>query len=64
MLKENCSFYSGDAKETLRHLVKEKQSFDLIFIDADKPSYTEYYKVTSFKEPRHEKTCPRWLSTR
>ena len=40
-------FYSGDARETLHQLVKEKQSFDIIFLDADKPSYKEYYKVTT-----------------
>jgi predicted O-methyltransferase YrrM len=34
----------GRAEETLRHLVAEKSGpFDLVFIDADKPGYAEYF---------------------
>lgn len=35
----------GPAKDTLLNLVKEKQTFDVVFIDADKPSYKEYYQI-------------------
>ncbi|KAK9894360.1 S-adenosyl-L-methionine-dependent methyltransferase [Cystobasidium minutum MCA 4210] len=36
----------GDAKETINTLVDQGEQFDLIFIDADKPSYPEYWKAT------------------
>lgn len=35
----------GPAKSSMEVLAQKKQQFDLIFIDADKPSYTTYYKV-------------------
>ena len=31
--------------DTLDELVKENQSFDVVFIDANKDGYLEYYKV-------------------
>lgn len=37
----------GPARETLRRLLVERgpRSFDLAFVDADKPSYDEYYEA-------------------
>jgi predicted O-methyltransferase YrrM len=35
----------GKAIESLEQLVKQKQTFDLIFIDADKTSYKTYYEM-------------------
>ena len=40
--------YLGDARITLQQLVKEKHSFDIIFLDADKNSHLHYYKVIIF----------------
>ena len=37
--------YAGPAKDTLVQLAGEKQSFDVVFIDANKDGYLEYYKV-------------------
>ena len=37
----------GAAKDSLVKLVEEKQKFDLVFIDADKTGYLDYYKVES-----------------
>jgi caffeoyl-CoA O-methyltransferase len=33
------------ALETLHHLAERKECFDLVFIDADKQGYTDYFKV-------------------
>ena len=44
--KENAFLTPGDAKDTLQQLIEERQSFDVVFIDADKPSYKDYYKVS------------------
>ena len=38
-------FAIGQAKDTLLQLAQEKQGFDIVFIDSDKPGYKEYYKV-------------------
>lgn len=35
----------ADGQDGLRQLASEKQSFDLIFIDADKPGYAGYYDL-------------------
>ncbi|KAL4219530.1 hypothetical protein ACF0H5_022106 [Mactra antiquata] len=35
----------GPAQETLLQLVEEKAEFDLVFIDANKEGYTEYFKT-------------------
>lgn len=35
----------GDARESLRALAEQKQAFDMIFIDADKPSYRAYVEM-------------------
>ena len=32
--------------DTLDELVKENKSFDVVFIDANKDGYLEYYKVS------------------
>ena len=37
---------SGMALETINNLKKKKQKFDLIFIDADKENYKNYYNQT------------------
>ena len=36
----------GAAKESLVKLAEEKYKLDLVFIDADKTGYLEYYKVS------------------
>lgn len=44
-LSEKVEIRVGPANDTLPSLVKEGiQPFDLIFIDADKPGYAEYFK--------------------
>jgi predicted O-methyltransferase YrrM len=44
-LSEVIDLRVGPASETLPHLVEERAGpFDLIFIDADKPSYPEYLR--------------------
>ncbi|KAK2704704.1 uncharacterized protein LOC136030892 isoform X2 [Artemia franciscana] len=35
----------GGAQETINQLANERQQYDLIFIDADKTGYLEYYKT-------------------
>jgi predicted O-methyltransferase YrrM len=35
----------GPARETLRHLVEEGGEFDLVFLDADKESYADYFEA-------------------
>lgn len=46
--KSSLLFLVGLAQETLLHLVDEKQQFDLVFIDANKDGYLEYFKVTCY----------------
>lgn len=44
-LKTRVDIRVGDALTTLKKMVAEKEEpFDLIFIDADKPPYTEYFQ--------------------
>ena len=40
-------FLPGTGKEVLSALLAEGQIFDLIFLDADKQSYMDYFKVRS-----------------
>jgi caffeoyl-CoA O-methyltransferase len=35
----------GDGREILKHLIGEGQTFDLIFLDANKKAYLEYYQL-------------------
>jgi predicted O-methyltransferase YrrM len=35
----------GPARETLRHLVEDGAEFDLVFLDADKESYVDYFEA-------------------
>ena len=35
----------ADGRETLKQLIKEEQVFDLIFLDANKRAYLEYYQL-------------------
>lgn len=42
---EKVEIMKGPAKSSMEVLAQKKQQFDLIFIDADKPSYTTYYKM-------------------
>jgi caffeoyl-CoA O-methyltransferase len=35
----------GPARETLRQLTEAAEQFDLVFIDADKPGYVDYYQA-------------------
>jgi len=39
----------GPALESLMELKQERKKFDLVFIDADKENYLNYYKVNSTK---------------
>nr|XP_022334265.1 uncharacterized protein LOC111131157 [Crassostrea virginica]XP_022334266.1 uncharacterized protein LOC111131157 [Crassostrea virginica] len=36
---------NAPAQESMERLAQKKQQFDLIFLDADKPSYVQYYKM-------------------
>jgi len=42
---EKIDFRLGPALETLQNLLQEKQSFDMIFIDANKSQYPLYYET-------------------
>lgn len=42
----------GPAKSSMEVLAQKKQKFDLIFLDADKPSYITYYKVQICPPPK------------
>jgi len=47
-LYSKVEIITGKAMEVLEKLVEEKtESFDLIFIDADKPPYTEYFQLAT-----------------
>ncbi|KAJ8308454.1 hypothetical protein KUTeg_013328 [Tegillarca granosa] len=41
---------SGPAKDTLLHLGEKGEKFNLIFMDADKDGYQEYYRIIFEKE--------------
>jgi caffeoyl-CoA O-methyltransferase len=43
-LSERITLTVGDARETLPKVIT-KREFDLVFIDADKPGYEEYYEM-------------------
>lgn len=43
----------GPAIESLRVLSDERQSFDFVFIDADKPGYTDYLRALLANEDNH-----------
>jgi predicted O-methyltransferase YrrM len=43
-VKDKIDFRIGDAVETLKNLEKEGQTFDMVFIDADKGGYYTYYE--------------------
>jgi len=36
----------GQAAETMKEMIKNGEKFDLIFIDADKENYIEYYELS------------------
>ena len=36
---------TGPALDSIKTLGEKKESFDIIFMDADKPNYENYYKV-------------------
>ena len=44
-------FTVAPAQESMERLAQKKQQFDLIFLDADKPSYVQYYKVQYMNIP-------------
>jgi predicted O-methyltransferase YrrM len=44
-VEERVELRIGPAVETLEHLIEEGATFDLAFIDADKPSYAAYYEA-------------------
>lgn len=43
-LSEKISLHVGDCKETLRSFSKEGRIYDLVYIDANKREYCEYYE--------------------
>ncbi|XP_052795068.1 probable caffeoyl-CoA O-methyltransferase 1 [Mya arenaria] len=45
MSKEKRVLEVGPAKETLTTLADERQQFDVVFIDADKPGYIDYFET-------------------
>lgn len=36
----------GQAVDTLKHMVENGEKFDIVFIDADKENYIEYYEIS------------------
>ncbi|SVB86287.1 uncharacterized protein METZ01_LOCUS239141 [marine metagenome] len=45
-LENKIKVILGPALDTLKRLKKEKKIFDLVFIDADKENYKEYYDLS------------------
>ncbi len=45
-LEKKIKVILGPALDTLKRLKKEKKIFDLVFIDADKENYKEYYDLS------------------
>lgn len=44
-LADRISLHIGDCKETLKRLAKEGKVYDLVYIDANKREYCEYYEL-------------------
>lgn len=44
-LTDRISLHIGDCKETLKRLAKEGRIYDLVYIDANKREYCEYYEL-------------------
>lgn len=44
-LSDNISLHIGDCKETLRRFRDEGRMYDLVYIDANKREYCEYYEL-------------------
>ena len=44
-LSEKIDLHIGDCKETLRRLRAEDRKYDLVYIDANKREYCEYYEL-------------------
>ncbi len=51
-LSEKIDLHIGDCKETLRKLRAEDRKYDLVYIDANKREYCEYYELI-FDMVRH-----------
>ena len=45
-LDKKIKIIINDALETMKNLINKKKTFDLIFIDADKESYINYYNLS------------------
>lgn len=44
-LSEKISLHIGDCKETLRRFLEEGREYDLVYMDANKREYCEYYEL-------------------
>ncbi len=44
-LSDNITLHIGDCKETLRRFKEEGRMFDLVYMDANKREYCEYYEL-------------------
>ena len=44
-LSEKISLHIGDCKETLRRFLEEGREYDLVYMDANKREYPEYYEL-------------------
>ena len=44
-LSDKITLHIGDCKETLRRFKKEGRMFDLVYMDANKREYCEYYEL-------------------
>lgn len=44
-LSENIDLHIGDCKETLRRFREEGREYDLVYMDANKREYCEYYEL-------------------
>jgi len=42
---ETISLHIGDCKETLKRLKEQGETYDLVFVDANKREYPEYYEL-------------------
>ncbi len=45
-LSDRVDFRLGPARESVRRLIEERRQFDLIFLDADRPGYPDYFRAS------------------
>jgi predicted O-methyltransferase YrrM len=45
-VKDKINLIVGSAADAMKKMVQDGEKFDLIFIDADKENYIEYYELS------------------